>query len=144
MSPSATPAIILAAGGVLSRETPEGDLVLLVLRKRHNDWTLPKGKIKGHESLPETALREVHEETGCVAMLGDYAGTVTYEVGRTPKVVFFWRMSVVEEGVFTDHDEVDQTEWVTPAVALERLTYPRESELITQLYKSLDKDRDRT
>lgn len=134
MTPAATPAVILAAGGVLSRKTPDGDLVLLIHRKVHNDWTLPKGKIKGHESLPETALREVREETGCVAALGDYAGTVAYEVGPAHKVVFFWRMQILAEGPFTDHEEVDQIEWVTPAVARERLTHRQERSLIEQLY----------
>lgn len=136
MTPASTPAVILAAGGILSRETPGGDLVLLIHRKVHDDWTLPKGKISGHESLPETALREVREETGCVAALSDYAGTVAYQVGPAHKLVFFWRMQVLSECPFTDHKEVDQTEWVTPAVARERLTYSRERSLIEQLYPS--------
>lgn len=129
-----TPAVILAAGGVLSRKTPDGDLLLLIHRRVHDDWTLPKGKISGQESLPETALREVREETGCVAALSDYAGTVAYQVGPAHKLVFFWRMQVLSEGPFTDHNEVDKTEWVTPAVARERLTHERERSLVEQLY----------
>ncbi|MGB2603427.1 MAG: NUDIX domain-containing protein, partial [Candidatus Sulfotelmatobacter sp.] len=65
--------VILAAGGVLSRQTPAGgDEVLVVHRKRYGDWTLPKGKLKPGESFAAAALREVAEETGCRARFEDY------------------------------------------------------------------------
>ncbi len=133
---SSAPALILAAGGILSRETSSGDLILVIHRKAHKDWSLPKGKVSGQESLQETALREVHEETGCVAVLGQYLGHIGYDVGPKHKVVFFWRMRVLSEGPLPDNDEVDQVEWVTPAAAYERLTHALERSLIARLYPS--------
>ncbi|HLY92401.1 MAG TPA: NUDIX domain-containing protein, partial [Candidatus Angelobacter sp.] len=61
----ADPPVIKAAGGILQRTSSRGDEVMVVYRKRHQDWTLPRGKVKDGESFQEAAVREVLEETGC-------------------------------------------------------------------------------
>ena len=59
------PAPDLAAGAVVTREHAlRGTEVVIVHRKRYDDWTLPKGKLDVGESLPACAVREVQEETG--------------------------------------------------------------------------------
>jgi 8-oxo-dGTP pyrophosphatase MutT (NUDIX family) len=88
--------VILAAGGIVGRETPNGQEVIVIHRRHHDDWTLPKGKLKRGESFPQAAIREVREETGCVVQLGEFLGAVSYEVKGVPKVVLYWRVSVVE------------------------------------------------
>ena len=65
------PPVIKAAGGILQRSTPRGDEVMVVYRKRHQDWTLPRGKVKDGESFQEAAMREVQEETGCSCRIGN-------------------------------------------------------------------------
>jgi len=55
---------ILAAGAILWREEKGQLLVALIHRSRHNDWSWPKGKVDPGELLPETAVREIAEETG--------------------------------------------------------------------------------
>ena len=50
-----------AAGGVVL--DGEGR-VAVVHRPRHDDWSLPKGKLDPGESFEDAALREVEEETG--------------------------------------------------------------------------------
>ena len=73
---------IRAAGGVLWRLSTDGAEILLIHRPRYDDWTLPKGKLKVHESWETAALREVLEETGYRASIMSFAGPVTYEVKR--------------------------------------------------------------
>lgn len=126
-----------AAGGLVWRETEQGRQLLLVHRKRYDDWSLPKGKLEPGESWPDAARREVTEETGYTVSFLDFAGVTTYYHGRRPKVVLFWNMVVSgEAGAQTTGDqalpEVDQMLWVDAAEAAERLTYSAERTLVAQ------------
>ncbi len=126
--------VILAAGGILCRNSPQGDEILIVHRKRYDDWTLPKGKLQDGESFQAAALREVKEETGCVVCVGGYLGVIDYLVNGTPKAVFFWRMSVVEQGEISDYEEVAEVVWISPADAADRLTHPNERAFVQLLF----------
>ena len=126
--------MITAAGGVLIRKTRKGDSVMLVYREHYDDWSLPKGKLKRGESFEEAALREVEEETGCTVRLEDYIGEVHYEVGDEPKVVRFWRMSLVREGSLEANQEVDEAAWFPVLAAMERLTYSYERDLLLRAF----------
>jgi 8-oxo-dGTP pyrophosphatase MutT (NUDIX family) len=124
--------VILAAGGIIGRETPNGQEVMVIYRKHHDDWTLPKGKLKRGESFTQAAIREVREETGCLVRLGEFLGAVSYEVKGVPKVVLYWRMSVIEEGALGDQDEVAEAVWLRVAEAMRRLTFERDRELLSR------------
>jgi 8-oxo-dGTP diphosphatase len=125
--------VIKAAGGIVLRNTPRGEEVMVVYRKRHQDWTLPKGKLKDGESFEEAALREVEEETGCACRLGSYLGGISYAISGVPKVVMFWKMSVVEEKRITDDDEISEALWMAVPAAIQRLTHAQEKSLLTRV-----------
>jgi 8-oxo-dGTP diphosphatase len=122
--------VIQAAGGLLWRKTPKDQTIGIIHRLRYDDWTLPKGKLKPGETWQDAAIREVHEETGCIAELRDFAGCVAYEVDNVPKVVLFWNMFLVEVCEFKPSKEVDRFEWRSQQEALKILTYPGERALI--------------
>ncbi|HEX6115926.1 MAG TPA: NUDIX domain-containing protein, partial [Solirubrobacterales bacterium] len=61
---------VRAAGGVVLRDGAEGLEVAVVHRPKHDDWSLPKGKLEPGESWVDAALREVAEETGLECELG--------------------------------------------------------------------------
>ena len=61
------PARPIIPGEVLDERDIE---VLLVHRPQYHDWSWPKGKIEGKETIPVAAVREVEEETGHVIRLG--------------------------------------------------------------------------
>ena len=121
------PRHIRAAGGLVWRMVGQGspqgepepvssmeDLEFaLVHRPRYQDWSLPKGKAKKRESIQETALREVQEETGLECELGEELLPVHY---LTPlgdeKTVRFWSMTVKTDHGFEPNDEVDELRWV--------------------------------
>ena len=50
--------VILAAGGIVLH----GGKVAIIYRRKHDDWTLPKGKLEPGESFEAAAVREVREE----------------------------------------------------------------------------------
>src|SRR4029077_4653115 len=113
--------VILAAGGILCRHALQGDEILVVHRKRYGDWTLPKGKVKPGESFVAAALREVQEETGCVARVEEYLGAIGYLANGVPKAVLFWRMSPIEQREIEDHAEVAEVLWMPVATAAQCL-----------------------
>ncbi len=127
------PPVIRAAGGILQRYTPQGDEVMIVYRKRHQDWTLPKGKVKDGESFQEAAMREVEEETGCSCRVGNYLGTISYADKGVPKVVLFWKMSLIAEKGVTDSEEIGEALWMQVPDAIQRLTYAQEKALLSRI-----------
>ena len=69
------------------KETSAGGVIVkgkevLVLRKFRGDWVLPKGRIEAGETLEETALREVNEESGLTCRVGKYIGFVRYNYAK--------------------------------------------------------------
>ena len=126
----------VAAGGLVERTTPEGTQLAVVLRTRYGDWVLPKGKPDGNETLEETALREVREETGCKARITGPGYTIEYLVGRVPKVVTFFRMEYVADGFAIDPREIEDVVWLEPSRALQRLTYETERSVVRKVYES--------
>jgi 8-oxo-dGTP diphosphatase len=126
--------VVRAAGGILLREVPSGQVeVALVHRPGRDDWTLPKGKLDPGESYEQCALREVLEETGYGCQLLSFVGFTEYRDRRgRPKVVGYWVMEVLE-GVFAESDEVDDLQWLELAQAARALTYERDRELLAAL-----------
>jgi 8-oxo-dGTP diphosphatase len=120
--------VILAAGGLVWRDSRDGRQIAVVHRPSYDDWTLPKGKLDPGESWQDGAVREVEEETGFAVKIGDFAGGTTYLTRRAPKVVLYWHMEIDGEPVFTPEDptEVDALEWLSVDEARERLSYTRE------------------
>ena len=124
--------VTFAAGGLLRRDD---SALCVVHRPRYDDWSLPKGKLEDGETLVETAVREVREETGCTVDCGRYAGRYQYDAGsQGTKGVFVWHMDVADERAVEPDDEVDDRAWLTPEVALGRLTYENERELVARAF----------
>jgi 8-oxo-dGTP diphosphatase len=124
--------LVKAAGAVAWRPGPDGrPQILLVHRRKYDDWSLPKGKIEPGETLPVTAVREVLEEGGARIALGRRLNSVRYNVGGRPKRVHYWSASVAsldDRGV--PNDEVDRIEWVAADRAAERISYDRDNGVV--------------
>ncbi len=110
-----------------------GTEVLIIHRKRYDDWTLPKGKLEPGESLPACAVREVPEETGVTIRLSAPLDTIRYEAGKAgPKKVDWWGGVPLTEVARAPDAEVDMVSWLPVRAALARLTYAHDHFLVQQ------------
>jgi 8-oxo-dGTP diphosphatase len=123
--------VVLAGGGVISRRAEAGATeVLIIHRPRRQDWTFPKGKVKGGETWQACALREVEEETGLRCRLdGELPSTFHVDHKGRLKVVRYWAMQVVG-GTARPRNEVDAVRWVRLDVAARVLTYEQDRSLL--------------
>jgi len=114
-------------------------------RGREKVWALPKGRIDAGESAPETAVREVREETGVegrlVEKLGDVRYVYTWDGERIFKVVSFFllragrgRIGEIDESM---RIEVAEARWLPLAEAPRLLTYGGEREMATKALERL-------
>jgi 8-oxo-dGTP pyrophosphatase MutT (NUDIX family) len=128
-----------SAGGVLVRRL-KGEWVLAAIRpagKKPGLWALPKGNIAPGEDPRETALREVHEETGAhgrlVEKLGDVRYTYTWAGERIFKIVSFFLLRYGSGRLGdlppeTAH-EVDEVRWLPLDEAPKLLAYSGERQM---------------
>ncbi len=128
-----------SAGGVLVRSVG-GRQHLAAIRpqgKPEGTWVLPKGNIDFGERAPETAVREVREETGVEGRLVQKLGDVRYVYSRRGvrvfKVVSFFllragrgRIGEIEERMRV---EVADARWLPLDEAPRLLAYGGEREM---------------
>lgn len=128
---------VYAAGAVLWKVVDKELKILVVHRTQHKDVSIPKGKVDPGETLPETAVREIREETGLRVGLGPFLGTVDYVMPNNGKrkEVHYWAAEVdptaAERSPFKSNNEIYALEWMTIPVAREKLTYSHDADLVT-------------
>ena len=135
-----------SAGGVVVRD---GEVVVIVPRRRAADGTrvlgLPKGHPDGDETLLEAATREVREEAGVEAEPREQLGEVHYVYRRrgqpVSKTVTFFLFDY-RSGDPSDHDhEVEEARWIPLAQAARELTYEGERDMVSRVLARSGRDR---
>lgn len=126
---------VYAAGAVVWRVVDGKLRVLLIHRTKYRDVTLPKGKVDPGEMLAETAVREVHEETGIRVALGVPVGISRYHLAsRKQKVVHYWAAEATDDAIrastFVPNREIAALEWVSIKKARAALSYPVDHEIL--------------
>lgn len=139
---------LVSAGGVVVRNGPESVEVVLCGRKEPELWSLPKGTPDPGESLEETAIREVQEETGLEVVIRGPLDDITYwfarpeERVRCHKTVHFYLMTP-RGGALDRHDpEFDEVRWFRAEEALKVMTYPNEAKVVEKALNLVEEQRD--
>jgi 8-oxo-dGTP pyrophosphatase MutT (NUDIX family)/phosphohistidine phosphatase SixA len=131
---------VYAAGALLWRIDEGTFKVALVHRGRYDDWSWAKGKVDPGETLPQTAVREIREETGLKVVLGVPLGIQKYHLpNKNLKKVYYWAAKVTDkalaESKFVPNEEVSQVVWFTPEAAKAKLSYSHDFEQLELLMK---------
>lgn len=105
-----------SAGGVVYRKTGPQTEVLMI-HDRFGRTTLPKGHVEEGETIKETAMREVQEETGIKAkIVGDPLGIIKYQFdipgkGTVTKEVTYYLMEAVGGDTRAQLEEIKEAFW---------------------------------
>ena len=132
----------VSAGGIVFRRAEEGIEIILVGRTAERLWAFPKGTPDVGETLEETALREVREETGLEVRIVDTVGQVEYwytarDGGRIQKTVHYYLMEPVG-GDIADHDhEFDRVEWRHVSEAERLLTHRNQLPMLHRAWEQI-------
>lgn len=121
---------IKASGGVVLRSGFGDPEILVVHRKRYDDWSLPKGKDEPGETPEQAALREVIEETGQPVRVIAPLGRTQFATGSGVKDVDWFAMRATRPAEFVANDEVDQARWVSVGEVDQLLSYEGDRSLV--------------
>ncbi|MEJ6791531.1 MAG: NUDIX domain-containing protein [Lacinutrix sp.] len=115
---------VIAGGGKVYNKNKE---ILFIYR--NNKWDLPKGKTEKKESIEETALREVEEETGVTRLKIVKPLDTTYHIFKRNdklkiKVTYWFEMATDFEGeLFPQENEgIAKVAWLNKTQTEQALT----------------------
>ncbi|KAB1067836.1 NUDIX domain-containing protein [Tamlana haliotis] len=114
---------VIAGGGKVYNA--KGDILFIY---RNDKWDLPKGKAERYESIEETAIREVTEETGVSGLVITKPLDTTYHIfkrhGRYKiKITHWFEMKTDFTGDLNGQEEegITKVEWLNNEEAQEAL-----------------------
>lgn len=122
-----------SAGGIVFRFADSIPQLVVGRRRREKDtstWTLPKGTPNPGETLEETALREVREETGLTVRILSPLDAIRYTFvqrgTRIHKTVHYFMMEPTGGGLEGHDREFEEVRWVSFDEAADLLSFETE------------------
>jgi 8-oxo-dGTP pyrophosphatase MutT (NUDIX family) len=114
----------ISAGGVVYRSGSRGLEIQLIV-DRYGKISLPKGKMEAGETIEETALREIQEETGTIGRVIAPLDIIKYTYqhpmhGKVDKEVHYYLVEAIGGETKAQVEEISAVEWHEPSAAWER------------------------
>jgi 8-oxo-dGTP pyrophosphatase MutT (NUDIX family) len=111
----------ISAGGLVYRMEKD-ELQVQMIQDRYGKITLPKGKMEAGETIEETALREILEETGIIGRIIESIALITYQfvhskLGIIDKEVHYYLVEAIGGTIQAQVEEIRGVEWLTPLEA---------------------------
>ena len=127
----------ISAGGLVYKKCNNIIYFVLCYKTKTNRWHLPKGTQELNESICNTAIREVKEETGLDVKIKIFLSDIYYKFrdnhnkNLNKKVSFYIMKSI--GGCFERHDkEFDKIIWADSDKAIKLLKYDNEKKMVTK------------
>lgn len=125
-----------SAGGLVFDTRGRVAIIARHSRSGHLEWCLPKGHIEKGETPQQTAVREVHEETGILGEVVDSIATIDYwftgTSQRVHKLVHHFALRQIGGELTVEGDpdhEAEDAIWVDFADLDDVLSYPNERKI---------------
>ena len=125
-----------SAGGLVFDDQNRVAIIARHSRSGHLEWCLPKGHIEKGETPQQTAVREVHEETGILGEVVDSIATIDYwftgTSQRVHKLVHHFALRQIGGELTVEGDpdhEAEDAIWVKFEDLDDVLSYPNERKI---------------
>lgn len=114
----------ISAGGVVFRRI-DGEVQIQLIQDRYGKISLPKGKMEPGETIEQTALREIVEETGMEGVIIEPIDQIKYKYnheskGSVDKEVHYYLVEAVGGKLQAQVEEIRGVEWFEPSEAWRR------------------------
>lgn len=131
-----------SCGAIVYRKYHGNTQILLIKHINSGHWSFPKGHMELGETEPETAIREIMEETNVDVIIDTtFRETVSYSPKKdTCKIVVYF-LAKAKNYVFCPQiDEISEIKWVDIDYAKSILTYENDRSIVSKAKKAI-KDR---
>lgn len=134
----------ISAGGVVYRK--QGDqLEIQLIQDRYGKVSLAKGKMEAGETVEQTALREIWEETGITGRIVAPIDVIRYqyehtEHGTVDKEVHYYLVEAESGNLQAQVEEIRGVSWFTPEEAWRQqkeFGYDNNDSIVQQAFERL-------
>lgn len=114
----------ISAGGVVYRNN-NGETQIQLITDRYGKISFAKGKMESGETVEETALREILEETGVVGKIEQPIDVIKYtythpQHGEVDKEVHYYLVQSESGDLQPQIEEINEVNWYEPKEAWEK------------------------
>ncbi|MMZ59017.1 Diadenosine hexaphosphate hydrolase [compost metagenome] len=115
----------ISAGGVVYRKEENGRMQVQLITDRYGKISFAKGKREGSETIEQTALREIWEETGIIGKVDCLIDIIAYtylhpERGKVEKEVHYYLVEGIDGSLRPQVEEIRGVAWYEPLDAWEK------------------------
>lgn len=123
-----------SCGAIVYRKYHGNIQILLIKHVNSGHWSFPKGHVETGESEPQTAIREIMEETNVDVIIDTtFRETVTYSPKKdTFKIVVYFLARAKNFSFIPQLDEIAEIKWVDIDYARNILTYDNDKSIVTK------------
>ena len=131
-----------SCGAVVFRDINGEVKYLLIKNRRSAHWGFPKGHIEQGETLEQTALREVLEETGLhINIIDGFSCVSKYKIrDKIDKMVTIFVGTTSDTSTVIQREEIEDFIWLTYDKAMNLLKFENDKNILESAYNFLNEN----